>query len=68
MEWPLAMRARIQELAEQSDNYATLVSDILDDLREKFEGVPFGRLLKTTTGWPRLAELIEVVRHFGETF
>jgi len=44
----------IQELAEQSDTYATLVSDILDDLREKFEGVPFGRLLKTTTGWPRL--------------
>lgn len=44
----------IQELAEQSDTYATLISDILDDLREKFEGIPFGRLLKTTTGWPRL--------------
>lgn len=44
----------IQELAEQDDAYSTLVSDILDDLREKFEGIPFGRLLKTTTGWPRL--------------
>jgi hypothetical protein len=44
----------IQELAEESDAYAVLVSDILDDLREKFEGTPPGRLLKTTTGWPRL--------------
>ena len=44
----------IQELAEESDDYATLVSTILDDLRQKFEHIPFGRLLKTTTGWPRL--------------
>ena len=44
----------IQELAEESDDYATLVSTILDDLRQKFEYIPFGRLLKTTTGWPRL--------------
>jgi hypothetical protein len=65
----------IQELAEQSDTYATLVSDILDDLREKFEGIPFGRLLKTTTGWPRLwlmtapsskrAEFLAAVRFFS---
>lgn len=44
----------IQELAEKSNEYATLVSSILDDLREKFERIPFGRLHKTTTGWPRL--------------
>jgi hypothetical protein len=44
----------IQELAEESDAYTTLVSDILDDLRPKFEAIPSGRLIKTTTGWPRL--------------
>ncbi len=44
----------IQERAEEDDDYAALVSAILDDLRQKFEHIPFGRLLKTTTGWPRL--------------
>ena len=44
----------IQELAEESDDYATLVSTILDDLRQKFEHFPFKGLIKTTTGWPRL--------------
>ena len=44
----------LQELAEDSDAYATLVSDILDDLRERFKEIPVGRLLKSTTGWPRL--------------
>ena len=51
----------IQELAEQSDAYATLVSDILDDFRTKFDGIPFGRLSKTTTGWPRLWEMSKSV-------
>ena len=44
----------LQELAEDSDEYAALVSDILDDLRERFKNLTVGRLLKTTTGWPRL--------------
>jgi hypothetical protein len=44
----------IQEIAEQSEDYAELASDLLDDLRERFESIPFGRLVKTTTGWPRL--------------
>ena len=44
----------IQEIAEQSDAYAALAGELLDDLREKSENIPFGRLLKTTTGWPRL--------------
>ncbi len=44
----------IQELSEQSDAYAELVSNIVDDLRAKFDGIASGRLLKTTTGWPRL--------------
>lgn len=44
----------LQELAEESDEYAALVSDILDDLRERFKEIEVGRLVKTTTGWPRL--------------
>ena len=43
----------IQELAEQSDEYNDLVSEILDNLRDKFHGVHVGHLVKTTTGWPR---------------
>ena len=45
---------RIQDLAEQSADYAALAGELLDDLREKSENIPFGRLFKTTTGWPRL--------------
>ena len=44
----------IQEQAEQSDDFAALASEILDDLREKFKDIPFGRVYTTTTGWPRL--------------
>jgi hypothetical protein len=44
----------LQELAEESDAYAALVIDILDDLRERFKEIVTGRLLKTTTGWPRV--------------
>jgi hypothetical protein len=65
----------IQELAEGSDDYATLVGDILDELRAKFEEISFGRLLKTTTGWPRAwltnapagdrARFLEAVRYFA---
>ncbi len=44
----------IQELAEQSDDYATLAGELLDDLREKSKNIPFGRVRTTTTGWPRL--------------
>lgn len=43
----------LQDMAEQSDEYAGLVSELLDDLRDKFEDVSFGQLMKTTTGWPR---------------
>ena len=44
----------IQELAEQSDDFAALASEVLDDLREKSKIIPFGRVRTTTTGWPRL--------------
>jgi hypothetical protein len=50
----------LQDMAEQSDEYAGLVSELLDDLREKFENVSFGRLIKTTTGWPRVWLMKEV--------
>lgn len=50
---------RLQDLSEQSDAYAALVSELLDDLREKFDDISVGRLVKTTTGWPRLWVLNE---------
>ncbi|MCY4527621.1 MAG: hypothetical protein OXD46_01140 [Chloroflexi bacterium] len=65
----------IQELAEQSDGYAALAGELLDELREKFRGIPFGRVRSTTTGWPRLwlmtsspdsrAEFLIAVRFFS---
>jgi hypothetical protein len=65
----------LQDLAEQSDAYATLASELLDDLREKFDEISFGQLVKTTTGWPRLwlmkepaskrAEFLSAVRFFS---
>jgi hypothetical protein len=65
----------IQELVEQSDDYAALASDILDDLRQKFDSIRFGRLMKTTTGWPRIwlmsavatdrSEFLAAVRFFS---
>jgi hypothetical protein len=44
----------LQELAEESDAYIAFVSDILDDLRDRFKDIAQGRLVKTTTGWPRM--------------
>lgn len=43
----------IEEQATLSDEYVELVSDILDELRTKFDLVSAGRFEKTTTGWPR---------------
>ena len=66
---------QLQDLAEQTDAYSLLVSEILDDLREAFERVSFGRLIKSTTGWPRLwlikepssrrAQFLAAVRFFS---
>jgi hypothetical protein len=65
----------LQDMAEQSEDYASLVSELLDDLREKFEQISFGRLIKSTTGWPRVwlmqepasrrAEFLDAVRFFS---
>ena len=63
----------LQDMAEQSDAYGTLVSEILDDLRERFEGLT--GLIKSTTGWPRAwvsksvpneAQFLESVRFFSD--
>lgn len=43
----------IEEQALASDAFVELVSDILDELRGKFDAVSAGRFEKTTTGWPK---------------
>lgn len=43
----------IEELAVASDDFLELVSDILDELRTKFDIVTIGEFERTTTGWPR---------------
>jgi hypothetical protein len=47
----------IQAEAEVTDEYASIVSDVLEELRERFSIVNCGRYEKTTTGWPRLWRL-----------
>lgn len=44
----------IEEQADAGEEFLELVSDILDELRSKFEGVTAaGKYKKTTTGWPQ---------------
>ncbi|MEO8155139.1 MAG: hypothetical protein ABI605_18890 [Rhizobacter sp.] len=45
----------IEEQADASEEFLELVSDILDELRSKFDGVGVGvgKFDKTTTGWPK---------------
>ena len=44
----------IEEQADASGEFLELVSDILDELRSKFDDVTdLGRFDRTTTGWPR---------------
>jgi len=43
----------IEEAAVSSDEFVELVSDILDELRTKFDRVTDGHFDKTTTGWPK---------------
>jgi len=48
----------IEEQADASDEFLELVSDILDELRSKFDDVSeLGRFDRTTTGWPRAWQL-----------
>jgi hypothetical protein len=43
----------IQAETESTDDYAGIVSDVLEELRDRFCIVNMGRFEKTTTGWPR---------------
>ncbi|MCS0590705.1 hypothetical protein ACFQ09_07025 [Massilia norwichensis] len=43
----------IQEQACESPDYLDIVSEILDDVRTRFDLIADGRFEKTTTGWPR---------------
>ncbi|MBE9516903.1 MAG: hypothetical protein IME93_07975 [Proteobacteria bacterium] len=43
----------IEEEAVASDAFLELTSDMLDEIRTKFELMPDGKFEKTTTGWPR---------------
>jgi len=43
----------IEEAAVLSDEFVELVSDVLDELRTKFDRVTDGHFEKTTTGWPK---------------
>lgn len=47
----------LQTQAESSPLRDELVDDILDAIRECFEASQSGRLIKSTTGWPRLWSL-----------
>src|SRR5262249_35861827 len=47
----------IQAEAEGTDEYTAIVSEILEELRERFKRVAIGRFEKTTTAWPRLWRL-----------
>lgn len=43
----------VEEQAEESEEFLELVSDILDELRLKFDGVTEGKYEKSNTGWPK---------------
>ena len=43
----------IEEQATASDEFLSLTSDILDEIRGKFEQITEGKFEKTTTGWPK---------------
>ena len=45
---------KFQEIADASDEFSNLVSEILDHIREKFNQIEVtGRFDKTVTGWPK---------------
>ncbi len=47
----------IQTETETTDEYVAIVSDILEELRERFNAVTAGRFERSTTSWPRLWRL-----------
>jgi hypothetical protein len=57
----------IEEAAVASDLFVELVSDVLDEVRTKFDLVTDGRFEKTTTGWPK-AWYIKKAKNERESF
>ena len=57
----------IQEDVENSVEYTELVSDVLDEIRGKFEQIQIGQYEKSTTGWP-LAWRLEMLADKRKVF
>lgn len=65
----------LEEQARESDAFLSLTSDILDEIRNKFDLVETGKFDKNTTGWPnawtltktidRRKEFLDAVRFFS---
>lgn len=65
----------IQEEAEQMDTFLELVSDVMSEIRARFEIATAGEYLRTSTGWPaawtltlpteKRAEFIQALRWFS---
>lgn len=51
----------IEEQARDSDEFLTITSDILDEIRSKFNQIDIGKFDKNTTGWPNAWSLRESV-------
>lgn len=43
----------VEEQADASEEFLVLVSEILDELGQKFNGVTVGKFERTNTGWPK---------------
>jgi hypothetical protein len=64
----------IQEAAEQADAFLDVVSDVMSEIRTRFESVMEGKFTKSSTGWPsawtwtapesKRAEFFNVLRQF----
>ncbi|HVZ65027.1 MAG TPA: hypothetical protein VG838_13475 [Opitutaceae bacterium] len=42
----------IQEAAEQADEFLDLVSDVMSEIRARFDAIGEGKFTKSSTGWP----------------
>lgn len=68
----------IEESITQSDEFIELVSDILDELKTKFDYVDDGKFEKSSTGWPKAwyikkatnerSPFLESIRFFSDNY
>lgn len=56
----------VEEQAEESEEFLELVSDILDEVRLKFDGATEGKYEKSNTGWPKAWTLKKPVEQRAE--